>query len=54
MQLELDLMHALDEGKSVEEIQAARDALTEEVRATAHGDAELERQLAAAIDMQGR
>jgi len=54
MQLELDLMHAVDEGKSVDDIQRARDALHDEVKVTAHGDKGLERQLTDAVDMQGR
>jgi 1-acyl-sn-glycerol-3-phosphate acyltransferase len=54
MQLELDLMHALDEGKSVEEIQLAKDALLDEVKVTAHGDKALEKELSKPVDMQGR
>jgi len=54
MQLELDLMHALDDGKPLDEIQAARDALLDEVKAAAHGDVAMEKQLSDAVDMQGR
>ena len=54
MQLELDLMHALDAGKSIEDIQKARDQLWDEVKMTAAGDKVLEKQLSDAVDLQGR
>lgn len=54
MQLELDLMHAIDEGKSVDEIEKRRSDLMAEVKIAAAGDAKVEKELAKAVDMTTR
>jgi 1-acyl-sn-glycerol-3-phosphate acyltransferase len=54
MQLELDLMHALDEGKSLEEIRKVRDALHAEVMEAAGGNAVLEKQISDAVSMESK
>ena len=53
MQLELDLMHELDNPDATfESIRERRAALEKEVLATADGDADVARQLRAAVDME--
>jgi 1-acyl-sn-glycerol-3-phosphate acyltransferase len=52
MQLELDIMHAIDEHVDPAEIARRRAMLSNEVKATAKGDVKLEQQLTDAVNME--